>query len=109
MISCPAANEIRWVNPSIATVSPSRTRAAIASRIVATFEVVTGDGVAATARSAGDLAIVQRARDGGLGGERGATPGHFVHGIREQPQSSRHLGLGHGESRRHADAGLAAL
>src|ERR1700722_18720212 len=31
MISCPAANGIRWVNPSRATVSPSRTNSAIAS------------------------------------------------------------------------------
>src|SRR5262249_50657582 len=34
MISCPAANGMRWVNPSIATVSPSRTWRAIASRRV---------------------------------------------------------------------------
>ena len=38
MISCPAAKQMRWVKPSMATVSPSRTRSAIASRIVATFE-----------------------------------------------------------------------
>src|SRR4051794_15454012 len=37
MISCPAANEIRWVNPSIATVSPSWTSSATASCIVATL------------------------------------------------------------------------
>src|SRR5438067_10954281 len=37
MISCPAAKQIRWVNPSMATVSPSRTRSATASRIDATF------------------------------------------------------------------------
>src|SRR5690242_17956375 len=37
MISCPAAKQMRWVNPSIATVSPSRTRSATASRIVATL------------------------------------------------------------------------
>src|SRR5919106_2854197 len=39
MISWPAAKQIRCVNPSIATVSPSRTRSATASRIVATFDV----------------------------------------------------------------------
>src|SRR6185295_658427 len=39
MISCPAANEIRCVKPSIATVSPSRTRSRTASAIEATFEV----------------------------------------------------------------------
>src|SRR5262245_20674802 len=37
MISWPAANEIRWVNPSIATVSPSWTNSATASRIVVTL------------------------------------------------------------------------
>src|SRR6188474_453502 len=40
MISCPAAKQIRWVNPSIATVSPSRTRSATASCIVATLSVI---------------------------------------------------------------------
>ena len=37
MISCPAAKPMRWVKPSIATVSPSRTSSAIASRIDATL------------------------------------------------------------------------
>src|SRR5919109_5677134 len=37
MISWPAAKQIRWVNPSIATVSPSRTRSATASRIETTL------------------------------------------------------------------------
>src|SRR3954469_687394 len=32
MISCPAANGIRWVKPSSAMLSPARTRPAIASR-----------------------------------------------------------------------------
>jgi hypothetical protein len=40
MISWPAANEMRCVKPSIATVSPSRTTAATASRIVATLLVL---------------------------------------------------------------------
>src|ERR671937_2670707 len=39
MISCPAAKQIRWVKPSIATVSPSRTRSATASCIETTFSV----------------------------------------------------------------------
>src|SRR5262245_31168347 len=38
MISWPAANPIRWVKPSIATVSPSRTSSATASCIDATFD-----------------------------------------------------------------------
>src|SRR5216117_2512939 len=37
MISWPAAKQIRWVNPSMATVSPSRTSSATASFIVATL------------------------------------------------------------------------
>ena len=41
-ISWPALNEIRWVKPSIATVSPSPTLAAIASCIVATLETLIG-------------------------------------------------------------------
>src|SRR5438094_231646 len=39
MISCPAAKQMRWVNPSMATVSPSRTSSAMASRIDATLDV----------------------------------------------------------------------
>ncbi len=37
MISWPAAKQMRWVKPSTATVSPSRTSSAIASRIEATL------------------------------------------------------------------------
>src|SRR5438034_9208173 len=37
MISWPAAKQIRWVNPSMATVSPSRTRSATASRMDVTL------------------------------------------------------------------------
>src|SRR2546426_2663238 len=40
MISWPAAKQIRWVKPSIATVSPSRTRSATASCIVVTLELI---------------------------------------------------------------------
>ena len=39
MISCPAAKQMRCVNPSITTVSPSCTNAAIASRMDRTFDV----------------------------------------------------------------------
>src|SRR5919197_2249148 len=39
MISCPAAKQMRWVKPSMATVSPSRTRSATASRIEVTLPV----------------------------------------------------------------------
>ena len=44
MISWPAANQMRCVKPSMATVSPSRTRSAIASRIDATLEAVIDSG-----------------------------------------------------------------
>src|SRR2546428_4450358 len=40
MISCPAAKQIRFVNPSIATVSPSRTSSATAFRIDVTLELI---------------------------------------------------------------------
>src|SRR6478752_247015 len=69
MISWPAANEIRWVNPSIATVSPSRTSSRTASAIDATFDVVTGP-VSATA--ANERSLTRRLdpadRVGRLGG-----------------------------------------
>src|SRR5512143_2423509 len=38
MISCPAAKQIRWVKPSMTTVSPSWTWAAMASCMETTFE-----------------------------------------------------------------------
>src|SRR6185312_14656976 len=51
MISCPAANEIRCVNPSIATVSPSWTRSATASCIVVTLlELIRGPAISGTAQ-----------------------------------------------------------
>src|SRR4029450_11309035 len=55
MISCPAAKQIRWVKPSIATVSPSRTRSATASRIDARLEVI---GRPAVVRAAQDAELV---------------------------------------------------
>src|SRR4051812_13918215 len=100
MISCPAANEIRWVNPSIATVSPSRTRAAIASRIVATFEPVTGGDRTVTIRSAGDLTVVERARECCLRSKPDATHRNLVDRLDEEPKGRRHLGFGHGQGGR---------
>src|SRR5438876_6262127 len=44
MISWPAAKQIRCVKPSIATVSPSRTRSATASRIEATLPAMAALG-----------------------------------------------------------------
>src|SRR5438874_1646419 len=55
MISWPAAKQIRWVNPSIATVSPSRTRSATASRIVVCLELI---GRPAVVRPAQDAELV---------------------------------------------------
>src|SRR5206468_866695 len=52
MISCPAAKQIRWVNPSIATVSPSRTRSPTASRIVARLELIRRPAVVRAAEDA---------------------------------------------------------
>src|SRR3954451_4103573 len=109
MISCPAANEIRCVNPSIATVSPSRTSAAIASRIVATFEAVTGGDATVTIRSAGDLTVVQRAGESRLRSKRDATHRNLVDGVDEEPKGRRHLSFGDREGGRHPDARLAAL
>jgi hypothetical protein len=45
MISWPAANEMRWVNPSIATRSPSWTWAAIASPSGTTLDAEAVDAV----------------------------------------------------------------
>src|SRR5439155_16253678 len=52
MVSCPAAKQIRWVKPSIATVSPSRTRSATASRIVVTLELIRRPAVVRPAQDA---------------------------------------------------------
>src|SRR4051794_40521905 len=60
MISCPAANEIRCVNPSIATVSPSRTSSATASRIDVTLP---GTDPPVSIRSGPSAARVYRALD----------------------------------------------
>src|SRR6476660_5932261 len=64
LISWPAANGLKWVNPSIATVSPPRTSSRTASAIDATFDVVTGP-VPATAGCDRSSA-------------RGLDPGHGV-------------------------------
>src|SRR6478609_4720381 len=109
MISCPAANEIRCVNPSIATVSPWRTSNATASRMVATFDAVTlGDPSVATG-SAGDLTVVQRASDRRLRSKADAPHRNLVKGVGKEPEGCRHLGLGDRERGRHPDAGLAAF
>src|ERR1051325_6581149 len=70
MISWPAANEMRWVKPSIATVSPSRTTSRTASAIDATFEAVTD------ARRCGrerDARLQYRRRGGPAGPNRRAN------------------------------------
>jgi hypothetical protein len=102
MISCPAANEMRWVNPSIATVSPSRTSSAIASRIVATLEMLTrqvsGSGCA-RGLLAGGLDLVERARVGDLGEDFIAVAGYGGNGLAEDPQRCDHFGLADGQGR----------
>src|SRR5690349_1584153 len=103
MISWPAANEMRWVNPSIATASPSRTISRTASAIEATLD----DAIASDRGfDAGD-------RVGGLGGVEdwllGALPRDLGDRLAEDPQRRRHLGLGDREGRRHADGALPAF
>ena len=97
---------MRCVNPSIATVSPSRTRSAIASRIDATFELVI---VAIAAASARRLDLVQGTRMAHVGQHLGASAGDGCDGLAEDAQRGRHLGLAHDQGRRHPDARPAAL
>src|SRR5690349_16460705 len=61
MISWPAAKEIRWVKPSITTVSPSRTWAATASCMLRTLEA-TGDAPPLTLREAQQAGVRSRDR-----------------------------------------------
>src|SRR5919201_5606685 len=82
MISCPAAKQIRWVNPSIATVSPSRTRSATASRIDVTLL-----GALPTGRAS------DRARDG-VGASR-----YLGAGLLEDPGARPRLVIPQGQGR----------
>src|SRR5215208_712122 len=98
MISWPAANEMRWVKPSIATVSRSRTMSRTASAIEATLLVDTTSGsqaVPVRVRSAGGLD--PRNRPGRLRRPQdrllGRLAGHVGDGLREDPERGRHLGL----------------
>jgi len=50
MISCPAANEMRWVKPSMTTTSPSRTNRATASCIDIAFDASPDISTAGTRR-----------------------------------------------------------
>src|SRR4051812_8092649 len=103
MISWPAAKEMRWVNPSIATVSPSRTNSRTASAIDATF-----DGAI---ELAGGLHPADRARRLGRVEDRlvGTLAGNLCDGLAEDPQRRRHLGLADDQRRRHPDRRPAAL
>src|SRR4051794_6696591 len=104
MISWPAANPMRCVKPSMATVSPSRTRSATASRMVATLEAPTPWIIPARrpAMSADDLDLEQRAGTG-------FVSCHYGDRFTEDPQRCHHLILRDGQGRRHPDAGLAAF
>src|SRR6188474_811421 len=84
MISCPAAKQMRCVNPSIATASPSRTRSAMASRIDATLLVVIG-------WSARRLDLVAGAGRGDLGVDLVVVAGDLGDGLREDPDRGCHL------------------
>src|SRR6516225_7218144 len=124
MISWPAAKLMRCVNPSIATVSPSRTRSAIASDMDATLDaaldlLLTRSMMPAAAPvpcrgraaepSAGRLDLVERAGLERLGFDGHVEVGDRRDGLGEQPQSGRHLGLGDRERRGHANARPTAL
>src|SRR6476646_11838333 len=87
MISWPAANEMRCVNPSIATVSPSRTRSAMASCIDATLDVVIGRSPG----SAGSLHLVHRTGPADDLEDLTDTPGNEADRVGEDPQARLHL------------------
>src|SRR5258706_14289525 len=86
MISWPAANEMRCVKPSIATVSPSRTTSRMASAIEATFEPLT---------SAGGLDTRDRVSRLGRGENLAVLAGDVGDRRAEQGQRGVHLGGGH--------------
>src|SRR5919197_5061602 len=65
MISWPAAKQIRWVKPSIATVSPSRTSSPTASAIVVCL-LVPAHPVTRDTRSLGAPAVLRAAQDAEL-------------------------------------------
>src|SRR6187401_2148493 len=102
MISWPAAKQIRCVNPSIATASPSRTRSAIASRMDATLLVVMWT-------SARRLNLVERTGRQGIGVQLVVLPSNLGDGIGEEPQSGCHLLGRDREGRRHAQGRASAL
>src|SRR5437016_1003793 len=80
MISCPAAYGIRWVKPSRATVSPSRTNSAMASlkgSILANGDLLRRKHYYSVARSS----VVENVRQ--RGPERFST-GEHCHHVRSQ-------------------------
>src|SRR5712671_7698403 len=91
---------MRWVKPSIATVSPSRTTSRMASAIEATFEPLT---------SAGGLDTRDRVSRLGRGENLTVLAGNVGDRRGEQGQRGVHLGGGHRQAGRHADRGPAAL
>src|SRR5438093_762764 len=110
MISCPAAKQIRWVNPSMATVSPSRTSSATASRIVVTFEppaiCLPGRWTAPTSGRLGRLwpRLVRPHRSAERGG---SDPGHVQTGLLEDSQAGGHLLAVDHQGRCDPDGGVA--
>src|ERR1700690_360719 len=106
MISWPAEKLIRWVKPSIATVSPSRTIAATASCIEVTFEVliVGPRRVLAAGLDARDRAGRQRGLE-----DLAVLRRDVGDGLPEEPQRRRHLSLRDGQGGRHPDARSAAF
>src|SRR5215210_3678523 len=113
MISWPAAKLIRWVNPSIATVSPSRTSAAIASAMVATFVVtaeVSGTGPSRVGRESARRFDARDRTRRGRGLEDVAVVARDVaDGLAEDPERGLHLADAHRQGGGHPDRGLPAL
>src|SRR2546429_8090631 len=98
MISCPAAKQMRWVNPSMATVSPSRTSSATASRIEATLPSVTLGASGTLRRLRAGLVSDDDWSEGG-----NTLPRHLHTRRLEDPNGRPHLVLVDHERRGHPD------
>src|SRR6266508_5101898 len=97
MISWPAAKQMRWVKPSIATVSPSRTSSPIASRIEATLEALIRRSPRPAALAG--PAVARRSRLGR----------HLGDGLAEEPHRRVDLVDADGQRGRHPDRRPARL
>src|ERR687892_2785613 len=87
--SCPAAKPMRWVNPSMARVSPSRTSSATASPMLATLSSAT-----------------DHLGGGGLLLGQGEAGGDLLDRLGEQPQGGAALVGGDDQGRGEGDGAL---